>query len=89
VSAKQVNVIRHAQKPTSHPKHVGVREDGTSDSESLTVRGWLHAGALAAVFGGRARTPSRFIWIGPILSSLLGRGEARDHQRQVSDGWQP
>ena len=52
MSAKQVIVIRHAQKPTSHPKHLGVREDGTRDFESLTVRGWLHAGALAAVFGG-------------------------------------
>jgi hypothetical protein len=57
VSAKQVIVIRHAQKPTSHPKHLGVREDGTTDSESLTVRGWLHAGALAAVFGGPGAHP--------------------------------
>jgi len=57
VSARQVIVIRHAQKPTSHPKHLGVREDGTSDPESLTVRGWLHAGALAAVFGGPGAHP--------------------------------
>jgi hypothetical protein len=57
VSARQVIIIRHAQKPTSHPKHLGVREDGTSDPESLTVRGWLHAGALAAVFGGPGAHP--------------------------------
>jgi hypothetical protein len=57
VFAKQVIVIRHAQKPTSHPKHLGVREDGTRDSESLTVRGWMHAGALAAVFGGPGAHP--------------------------------
>ena len=55
--AKQVIVIRHAQKPTSHPKHHGVREDGTNDSESLTVRGWLHAGALAGAFGGPGGHP--------------------------------
>ena len=48
--ADRIIVIRHAQKPTRKPKHVGVRDDGTADPESLTVRGWQHAGALAAVF---------------------------------------
>ena len=50
--ADQVVVIRHAEKPTARPKRHGVREDGTSDKESLTVRGWQHAGSLAAVFAG-------------------------------------
>jgi hypothetical protein len=50
--ADQIIVIRHAQKPTRHPRHGGIREDGTADPESLTVRGWQHAGALAAVFAG-------------------------------------
>jgi hypothetical protein len=48
--ADQVIVIRHAEKPTARPKRHGVREDGTNDKESLTVRGWQHAGSLAAVF---------------------------------------
>ncbi len=48
--ADQVIVIRHAEKPTERPKRHGVREDGTNDKESLTVRGWQHAGSLAAVF---------------------------------------
>ncbi len=52
--ADQVIVIRHAEKPTARPKRSGVREDGTSDKESLTVRGWQHAGSLAAVFAGAA-----------------------------------
>ena len=52
MSADQIIVIRHAQKPTHQPKHLGIREDGTADPESLTVRGWQHAGALAAVFSG-------------------------------------
>ena len=50
--ADQIIVIRHAQKPTRNPKHRGIQEDGTADPESLTVRGWQHAGALAAVFAG-------------------------------------
>jgi hypothetical protein len=56
--ADQVIVIRHAEKPTSRPKRHGVREDGTSDKESLTVRGWQHAGSLAAVFAGAGGTPA-------------------------------
>jgi len=55
--ADQVIVIRHAEKPTSRPKRHGVREDGTPDKESLTVRGWQHAGSLAAVFAAEGADP--------------------------------
>lgn len=55
--ADQVIVIRHAEKPTSQPKRHGVAEDGTPDKESLTVRGWRHAGSLAAVFSGEGAHP--------------------------------
>lgn len=48
----QIIVIRHAQKPTRKPRRKGIREDGAADPESLSVRGWQHAGALAAVFTG-------------------------------------
>jgi hypothetical protein len=56
--ADQVIVIRHAEKPTAQPKRHGVREDGTSDKESLTVRGWQHAGSLAAVFAAAGTPPA-------------------------------
>jgi hypothetical protein len=46
----QIIIIRHAQKPTRKPKHDGIREDGTPDPESLIVRGWQHACALASIF---------------------------------------
>jgi hypothetical protein len=55
--ADQVIVIRHAEKPTARPRRDGVREDGTPDKESLTVRGWQHAGSLAAVFAGDGAYP--------------------------------
>ncbi len=55
--ADQVIVIRHAEKPTARPKRHGVREDGSADRESLTVGGWQHAGALAAVFAGAGAHP--------------------------------
>jgi len=44
-------VIRHAEKPAKSSGAVGVREDGKHDAESLTVRGWQRAGALAVMFG--------------------------------------
>ena len=75
MSAKQVIVIRHAQKPTSHPKHLGVREDGTNNSESLTVRGWLHAGALTAVFGGPGAHPVEARLDRPDFIFVAGRGK--------------
>ena len=77
VSTKQVIVIRHAQKPTSHPKHLGVREDGTSDPESLTVRGWLHAGAIAAVFGGPGSHPVEAHLERPEFIFAAGAGKKR------------
>ncbi len=55
--AEQVIVIRHAEKPTARPKRHGVREDGSPDKESLTVRGWQHAGSLAAVFAAGGAHP--------------------------------
>jgi hypothetical protein len=51
--ADQIVVIRHAQKPTRKPRRRGIREDGAPDPKSLSVRGWQHAGALAAVFAGQ------------------------------------
>ena len=86
--AKQVIVIRHAQKPTSHPKHRGGREDGTNDSESLTVRGWMHAGALAAVFGGPGAHPVEAHLDRPdfIFAAGTGKKEAIVNGKPVTVG---
>jgi hypothetical protein len=44
----KIMVIRHAEKPISSVD--GVTIDGTADPESLIVRGWQRAGALATFF---------------------------------------
>jgi hypothetical protein len=44
-----IMVIRHAEKPdgTGNGNQPGIDQDGNPDQESLTVRGWARAGALA------------------------------------------
>ena len=75
--ADQIIVIRHAQKPTRKPKHIGIREDGTADPESLTVRGWQHAGALAAVFAGRGSGAADALVARPDVIFAAGAGKKR------------
>ena len=43
-------VIRHAEKPLSFPPSYGVTLEGEREKESLSVRGWQRAGALASFF---------------------------------------
>src|SRR5919206_2862910 len=49
-TAPQIMLIRHAEKPPDSPPPHGVSVDGQPDVESLTVRGWQRAGALACLF---------------------------------------
>jgi hypothetical protein len=46
----QIYVIRHGEKPPPIGPPAGIKEDGRHDDQSLVVRGWQRAGALAAYF---------------------------------------
>lgn len=48
--ATKVMLIRHAEKPLGSSGPYGVSPEGERDKESLTVRGWQRAGALAQLF---------------------------------------
>jgi hypothetical protein len=48
--ARKIMLIRHAEKPDGKDAPYGVTPDGVQDAESLTVRGWQRAGALAVLF---------------------------------------
>ncbi len=46
----KIIIIRHAEKPPEDGTPSGVTVKGESDEDSLTVRGWQRAGALASFF---------------------------------------
>jgi broad specificity phosphatase PhoE len=48
---EQILVVRHGEKPALLGGPAGIKENGTEDHHSLTVRGWQRAGALAPFFG--------------------------------------
>lgn len=50
-----VMFIRHGEKPSDHGAPRGINDDGEHDNHSLSVRGWMRAGALAGLL---AHTPS-------------------------------
>lgn len=56
----KILIVRHAEKPVGG-EPLGLRADGRADPESLTVRGWQRAGALArflAPLDGRFAHPA-------------------------------
>jgi hypothetical protein len=46
--ADKIMIVRHAEKPDDPP--AGVDINGGADNDSLIVRGWQRAGALAVIF---------------------------------------
>ncbi len=50
-----VMIIRHAEKPLTDGPPYGVTADGVASASSLTVGGWVRAGALAEGFAYPAR----------------------------------
>jgi hypothetical protein len=74
----QIIIIRHAQKPTKKPRHDGIREDGTPDEESLIVRGWQHAGALASVFAMAGSAPLDARFARPTVIFAAGEGKKKE-----------
>jgi broad specificity phosphatase PhoE len=55
---KRIMFIRHAEKPGTAEDGNGVTADGAEDDESLAVRGWQRAGALARFFSQPELRPS-------------------------------
>ena len=65
-TATRIMLIRHGEKPDTPPPH-GIDHNGDHDMQSLTVKGWQRAGALACFFA-----PTH----GPLQSPLLSTPQA-------------
>lgn len=80
-------IIRHGEKPANVPPPHGVTPHGEPDRESLSVRGWQRAGALAAFFA-----PSDDHFQQPLLATpdrvfavrVAPGSESRRHQQTVA-----
>lgn len=53
MACDKIMLIRHAERPDRARDSRGVSLDGRKDEESLSVRGWQRAGALARFFAPR------------------------------------
>ena len=80
MTPKRIMFVRHAEKPgvPGDGKGGGVQPDGSQDGESLTVRGWQRAGALARFFSSRPELKP-----GVIFASGLGHGSKSKRPMQT------
>jgi hypothetical protein len=53
MSCGKIMLIRHSERPSADKTFRGVNLAGRKDKETLTVRGWQRAGALARYFAPR------------------------------------
>lgn len=82
--ATKIILLRHAEKPAKDDPPYGVNRKGARNKESLTVRGWQRAGALANLFvpgSGHPQHPSlatpKFLYAS---KPLLRKGSRRSLQ---------
>lgn len=76
----KIMIIRHGEKPTEKSeKPYGVNADGKQDFESLLVRGWQRAGALAVLFDpARGPLQSPDLAIPDIVYASYGKDKPDD-----------
>ena len=83
---RMIMVIRHAEKPL-HPSGSphGVNPDGREDPHSLTVTGWIRAGALVELFAPtRGDPPAELRRPDTIYASAYAGGHSKRSMQTVT-----
>jgi broad specificity phosphatase PhoE len=83
---RMIMVIRHAEKPL-HPSGSphGVNPDGREDPHSLTVSGWIRAGALVELFAPtRGDPPAELRRPDTIYASAYAGGHSKRSMQTVT-----
>ena len=83
--ATKIMVIRHANKPESAGGPLGVTEMGEEDKQSLIVRGWQRAGALAVFF---SPLNGRLASLGLALPDTIFASDDQKHPAPAGGGKQ-
>ncbi len=72
--------VRHGEKPSDHGAPHGINHHGEQDSHSLSVRGWMRAGALAGLMAhvpigshSRLEPPQRVVATKPSVDAKSRR----------------
>jgi len=75
MAPSRIMFIRHAEKPGVPPsaEDEGVQVNGEIDKESLTVRGWQRAGALAKFFSANAELRPDVIFASKVAEGSKSR----------------
>jgi len=84
-TAPKIMLIRHAEKPEDNPPPHGIDTDGDHDDESLTVRGWQRAGALAVLLAPSAGPLQNNALATPrfVFASRLDKKNGSDRPQQT------
>ncbi len=86
MDTRMIMVIRHAEKPL-HPSASphGVNPDGREDPHSLTVTGWIRAGALVELFAPtRGDPPAELRRPDTIYASAYAGGHSKRSMQTVT-----
>ena len=80
-----IMIIRHAEKPGHADGPRGITPDGEADKHSLTVDGWVRAGALVGLFApSRGEPPAGLRRPDTIYGSGFGRGQSKRSVQTVT-----
>jgi hypothetical protein len=85
LSSQVIMMIRHAEKPHHADSPYGITPDGEYDRHSLTVTGWIRAGALVGLFApARGEPPTGLYRPDTVYGSAYEDGHSKRSVQTVT-----